>query len=252
MVDFQSRDTRRSLGEDDEEEEGTEGDEEMEGDREEEPGDSTEEAAAGPADTEGDSGPDSGAADGMDAATATGAASEDEVDGEAAGATQAPEGMTYALVTVGAPDGTIDPADAAVPALDGTEASVVTRRSVEPAYDAVQSTVGDLVERPDVAAVVTFGGVGVGPDDVTPEAVEPLLDKRMDGFGELYRVLAHEREGTAVVRARVTAGLVGAVPVFCLPGDPDAARHGVEQLVLAEAEATVEEAATGDGSPEGA
>lgn len=248
MVDFQSRDTRRSLGGDDE-------DEGAEGDEEEEPEDGTEEAGAGPVDTEGDPGPNSESADpeeatSPDTAAATGAAGEDE--GEASDADPVPEEMTYALVTVGAPDGNIDPADAAVPALDGTEARVVTRRSVEASYDAVQSTVGDLVERPDVAAVVTFGGVGVGPDDVTPGAVEPLLDKRMDGFGELYRVLAHEREGTAVVRARVTAGLVGAVPVFCLPGDPDAARHGVEGLVLAEAEATVEEAAGGGEPPEDA
>lgn len=227
MVDFQSRDTRRSLGGDDEDEE--------EG-----------------GDAEGETAPDSEAADpaeGTDGATATGAAGEGETDGEASDAAAVPEGMTYALVTVGSPAGNIDPADAAVPALDGAEASVVTRRSVEASLDPVQSTVGDLAERPDVAAVVTFGGVGVGPDDVTPGAVEPLFDKRMDGFGELYRVLAHEREGTAVVRARVTAGLVGPVPVFCLPGDPDAARHGLEGLVLAEAEAVVEEAAGDGGAP---
>ncbi|MEF8887038.1 MAG: molybdopterin-binding protein [Haloarculaceae archaeon] len=248
MVDFQSRDTRRSLGGDDE-------DEETEGDEEEEPGDDTEKAGSKPADAEGEQASGSRAADqddGTGTAPATGAGGEGGAGEESAGTTQEPEEMTYALVTVGAPDGSIDPADAAVPALDGTEARVVTRRSVEPAFDAVQSTVGDLVERPDVAAVVTFGGVGVGPDDVTPEAVGPLLDKRMDGFGELYRVLAHEREGTAVVRARVTAGLVGSVPVFCLPGDPDAARHGVEGLVLAEAEATVEAAASDDEPPEGA
>ena len=230
MVDFQSRDTRRTLGE--------------------EEGDGEDEAGAGTADAEGETTPDSGAVDPdseTDTATATGPASEGGE--EASDAVPVPEEMTYALVTVGSQTRDIDPADAAVPALDGTEARVVTRRSVEASLDAVQSTVGDLVDRPDVAAVVTFGGVGVGPGDVTPGAVEPLFDKRMDGFGELYRVLAHDREGTAVVRARVTAGLVGDVPVFCLPGDPDAARHGVEGLVLAEAEAIVEEATGGD-SPE--
>jgi molybdenum cofactor biosynthesis protein B len=232
MVDFQSRDTRRTLGEDEEE------------------GDGEDEAGAGTADAEGETAPDSGAVD-PDSETDTATATDSAIEGgeEASDAVPVPEEMTYALVTVGSPTGDIDPADAAVPALDGTEARVVTRRSVETSLDAVQSTVGDLVDRPEVAAVVTFGGVGVGPGDVTPGAVEPLFDKRMDGFGELYRVLAHEREGTAVVRARVTAGLVGDVPVFCLPGDPDAARHGVEGLVLAEAEAIAEEATGGD-SPE--
>ena len=228
MVDFQSRDTRRTLGGDDEDEEA---------------GGDEDEVDAGAADAESETAPDSE----TDTATAADSAGEDGE--EAPDAVPVPEEMTYALATVGSPTGDIDPADAAVPALDGTEARVVTRRSVEASLDAVQSTVGGLVDRPDVAAVITFGGVGVRPGDVTPEAVEPLLDKRMDGFGELYRVLAHEREGTAVVRARVTAGLVGDVPVFCLPGDPDAARHGVEGLVLAEAKAIVEEATGGD-SPE--
>jgi molybdenum cofactor biosynthesis protein B len=230
MVDFQSRDTRRTLGGDDEDEEA---------------GGDEDEVDAGAADAESETAPDSE----TDTATAADSAGEDGE--EAPDAVPVPEEMTYALATVGSPTGDIDPADAAVPALDGTEARVVTRRSVEASLDAVQSTVGGLVDRPDVAAVITFGGVGVRPGDVTPEAVEPLLDKRMDGFGELYRVLAHEREGTAVVRARVTAGLVGDVPVFCLPGDPDAARHGVEGLVLAEAEAIVEEATGGDEAAEG-
>jgi molybdenum cofactor biosynthesis protein B len=215
MVDFQSRDTRRTHGGSDEDEEASDDDTD-------------------------DTAPDSGATD---------TASEGETPG-AGDAVSVPEGMTYALVTVGSA-AAVDPADAAVPAFDGTEASVVARHSVEATVDAVQSAVGDLVERPDVAAVVTLGGVGLGPGDVTPDAVEALFDKRMDGFGELYRVLAHEREGTAVVRARVTAGLVGTAPVFCLPGDPEAARYGLEQLVLAEAEAVVDEAATGSESADG-
>ena len=245
MVDFQSRDTRRSLGGGDDDEAGGDDDEE-------------DEAGAGTANVEGETAPDSGTVDpenvdpenGTDTATATESANEDGE--EVSEAVTGPDGMTYALVTVGSPTEGLDPADVAVTALDGAEARVATRRNVEASFDAVQSTVGDLVDRPEVTAVVTFGGVGVGPDDVTPGAVGPLFDKHIDGFGELYRVLAHEREGTAVVRARVTAGLVGPVPVFCLPGDPDAARHGVDRLVLAEAEAIVEEATGDDGPPEDA
>ncbi len=250
MVDFQSRDTRRTLGgdesEDGSEDESGDGSEDGSGDESE---DGAEEVGTGAADSGSDA-----ATDDEPAAPAANTADDDASGEEGEGAdddSAAPDGMTYALVTVGAPADELDPADVAMTALDGTEASVVTRRSVEATADAVQSAVGDQVDRPDVAAVVTFGGIGVGPDDVTPEAVEPLLDRRMDGFGELYRVLAHEREGTAVVRARVTAGLVGPVPVFCLPGDPDAARHGVDGLVLAEAEAIVDEA-TRDDSPDDA
>jgi len=272
MVDFQSRDTRRGLGGDDE----TEGEDENGGEGESGQGDGgkntgeDEESAntAAASDTEAADAtatPGAGVADAGGEATQN--AGREAVSGvgsgapeEAAGATgepgsatgagdqgAAPEQMTYALVTVGSPAGDIDPADAAVAAMDGAEARVVARRSVDASLGTVQSVVDSLADRPDVAAVVTFGGVGVGPDDVTPGAVESLFDKRMDGFGELYRVLAHERDGTAVVRARAIAGLVGSVPVFCLPGDPDAARHGVAGLVLAEAEAIVDEATDDDG-----
>jgi molybdenum cofactor biosynthesis protein B len=164
----------------------------------------------------------------------------------------APDGLAYALVTVG-DDRDTDPAAAVAPTLETDEERVVTRRSVASSFDAVQGTVADLVEDPEVAAVVTLGAVGVEPDDVAPEAIEPLFDKRLDGFGELYRVISHEEEGTAVVRARVTAGLVGPVPVFCLPGDPEGARRAVDQLVRTEARSIVDDAAEpeadGAGSP---
>jgi len=91
------------------------------------------------------------------------------------------------------------------------------------------------VSRDDVDVVVTTGGTGVTPDDVTIEAVEPLFDKRLPGFGELFRTLSYDGIGTKVVGTRATAGIAEGVPVFCLPGSENAARLGTEEIVVAEA-----------------
>ena len=73
------------------------------------------------------------------------------------------------------------------------------------------------------------------PDDVTIEAVEPLLDKRLPGFGELFRTLSYEEIGTKVVGTRAVAGVADGVPVFCLPGSENAARLGTGDIVIEEA-----------------
>lgn len=155
-----------------------------------------------------------------------------------------PETLPFAIVTVTGERTVEDDAsgDAVVDAIEAAGDAVATRELVAPAYDNVQSTLTSLVDRTDVRAVVTVGGTGVEPSDVTVDAAEAMFDKHLPGFGELFRVLSHEREGTAIVRTRTTAGILDEVPVFCLPGDTTAARRGVEQIVLAEAETLADQA----------
>lgn len=180
----------------------------------------------GPADAdEGETDEDAGAPSGDGSATA--AADE-----------SAPEAETgYAVVSV-AREPTIDddPAgEAAVAAIEAAGERVVQREAIRPEYDGVQSVVGSLADRRDVAAMVTVGATGVEPHDVTVDAVEPLLEKRLPGFGELFRAREEVEVGTAVIGTRATAGLIEGVPVFCLPGVPEGARRGVRDLVVAEA-----------------
>lgn len=127
------------------------------------------------------------------------------------------------------------------PAGDALEAAVkaegyetVAREVVRDDRAVVEGRVVDLVGDGAVDAVVTAGGTGVTPDDVTVEAVAPLFDKDLPGFGELFRRRSYDEVGTRVVGTRATAGIVAGVPVFCLPGSENAARLGAE-LVLAEA-----------------
>ncbi len=85
---------------------------------------------------------------------------------------------------------------------------------------------------PDI--VVTTGGTGIGWKDVTIEALESVFDKKLDGFGELFRKISFEELGSAALLSRATAGICGDIAVFALPGSPDAVRTGLE-IILKEA-----------------
>jgi molybdenum cofactor biosynthesis protein B len=122
-----------------------------------------------------------------------------------------------------------DPAgDAIESALETGDHSVVTRDIVIDDHDAIQLCVDEYADDSQVDAIVTTGGTGITPDDVTVEAVSSLFSKDLPGFGELFRQLSYEEIGTRVVGTRATAGVVNAVPVFCLPGSENAARLGSE------------------------
>ncbi len=135
--------------------------------------------------------------------------------------------------------------DAVVEALESAGHAVATREVLRTAHDSVQQTVDTLTGREDVTAVVTTGGTGVAPRDVTIEAVHPLVDKGLPGFGEEFRRRYAEAVGTDALGTRATAGVVDGTPVFCLPGDPEAARIGTAELV-AEQAARLARLATGD------
>jgi molybdopterin adenylyltransferase len=83
-------------------------------------------------------------------------------------------------------------------------------------------------------AVVTSGGTGISRRDATYEAVIGLLDKRLDGFGELFRMLSYQEIGSAAMLSRAVAGLCGGVVVFATPGSTGAVRLALEKLILPE------------------
>jgi molybdenum cofactor biosynthesis protein B len=121
--------------------------------------------------------------------------------------------------------------DRIVDALENAGHEVTTRDLVPDDYDKVQGTVERFVDRDDTDIVITTGGTGVTPDDVTVEAVRPLFDKELPGFGELFRRRSYDEIGTMVVATRATAGVAGDVPVFSIPGSENAAALGVELIV---------------------
>jgi len=129
-----------------------------------------------------------------------------------------------------------DPAgDAIAGAFESAGHEIAVRDVASDDFDSLQSTVDRLADRDDVDVVVTTGGTGVTPDDVTIEAVGGLFDKELPGFGELFRRYSEDEIGTRVVGTRATAGIAEGVPVFCLPGSENAARLGSEELIVPEA-----------------
>jgi molybdenum cofactor biosynthesis protein B len=125
--------------------------------------------------------------------------------------------------------------DAIVTLVESAGHEVASREVLADDYDRVQASVEALAERGDVDVVVTTGGTGVTPDDVTIEAVSTLFEKELPGFGELFRSLSFDDIGTMVVGTRATAGIVDETVVFCLPGSENAVRLGVEEIILEEA-----------------
>lgn len=82
-------------------------------------------------------------------------------------------------------------------------------------------------------AVIFVGGTGLSPRDVTVEAISPLIDKNLDGFGEIFRRLSFDSIGSPAIMTRALGGVVDSRVVFCLPGSPDASKLGIE-LILKE------------------
>ena len=83
-------------------------------------------------------------------------------------------------------------------------------------------------------AIITTGGTGITKRDSTFEAIDGLLEKRLPGFGEIFRMLSYQAIGPAAMLSRATAGTIGDTMVFCMPGSPHAVQLGMQQLILPE------------------
>ncbi len=102
----------------------------------------------------------------------------------------------------------------------------------------VRDEVEQIVERlrawaedPDVEVVLTTGGTGLTGRDVTPEALARVAEKRIPGFGELFRWLSYAKIGTSTIQSRADAGVVKGTYVFCLPGSPGACRDAWDEIL---------------------
>ena len=128
-----------------------------------------------------------------------------------------------------------DPAgDTIATAVQDAGATLADRRLVGDDADAIETAITELVDAPAVDAVVTTGGTGITPDDVTIDVADRVLEVDLPGFGEEFRRRSFEEVGTRAMATRATAGVLAGVPVFCLPGSENAVRLGIEELILPE------------------
>lgn len=119
---------------------------------------------------------------------------------------------------------------------------VAGRAIVKDEASQVDAVVRTQIASSDVDVVITTGGTGITSRDSTFEAIDALLDKRLDGFGELFRMLSYEQVGAAAMMSRATAGLASGTIVIALPGSEAAVRLAMEKLVLPEVGHMVQQA----------
>jgi molybdopterin adenylyltransferase len=109
---------------------------------------------------------------------------------------------------------------------------VVARKIVADDLLTIRETVAAWVADPLVRVVITTGGTGITARDVTPEAIEPLIKKRIDGFGELFRSLSYADIGASTIQSRAVGAICDQTLVFALPGSTGAVRLALEKILL--------------------
>ena len=110
--------------------------------------------------------------------------------------------------------------------VEGAGHVLAGRALVRDDVEAIREQVLAWAESGEVEVILTTGGTGLTGRDVTPQALEPLFDKRMEGFSVVFHLVSYQTIGLSTLQSRATAGLIGGVFVFCLPGSNGACKDG--------------------------
>jgi molybdopterin adenylyltransferase len=97
--------------------------------------------------------------------------------------------------------------------------------------EAIQAQVKAWIADPAIDVIITTGGTGFTGRDVTPEAIEPLFEKRMDGFSAIFHRISYDKIGTSTLQSRATGGVAGATYIFVLPGSPGACKDAWDGIL---------------------
>jgi molybdopterin adenylyltransferase len=111
---------------------------------------------------------------------------------------------------------------------------LASRAIVPDDVEAIRARVRAWIADPAVDVVITTGGTGFTGRDVTPEAIEPLFEKRMDGFSAIFHRISYDKIGTSTLQSRATGGVAGATYIFVLPGSPGACKDAWDGILAAQ------------------
>src|SRR5271165_2810800 len=110
--------------------------------------------------------------------------------------------------------------------------AIAARAIVTDDVEKIRALVKAWITDPAIDVVISTGGTGFTGRDVTPEALEPLFEKRMEGFATMFLMVSHAKNGTSAIQTRATAGVAGATYIFCLPGSPGACRDAWDEILV--------------------
>ena len=110
--------------------------------------------------------------------------------------------------------------------------ALADRAIVTDDVEKIRARVKAWIADPAIDVVITTGGTGFTGRDVTPEALEPLFEKRMDGFSTMFLMVSAQKIGTSAIQTRATAGVAGATYIFCIPGSPGACRDAWDDILV--------------------
>ncbi len=111
---------------------------------------------------------------------------------------------------------------------------LAARKIVTDDVEKIRAVVKGWIDDKGIDVVITTGGTGFTGRDVTPEALEPLFEKRMDGFSEVFHRISYDKIGTSTIQSRATGGVAGATFIFALPGSPGACRDAWDGILKAQ------------------
>lgn len=115
---------------------------------------------------------------------------------------------------------------------------LAARRLIKDDKYQIRSVISQWVADESVQVIVTTGGTGFTPRDNTPEAVKPLFDREIEGFGELFRHITYTELGASTVQSRALGGFANQTAIFCLPGSTGACRTGWNKIIKEQLDAT--------------
>ena len=107
---------------------------------------------------------------------------------------------------------------------------------------AIKNKITELLKQDDVQVIITSGGTGLSHKDVTVDTIQPMLQKTLDGFGELFRHLTYQELNTASIMSRAIAGVINGKVIICFPGSLGAATLAMDKIILPEIGHLVREA----------
>lgn len=110
--------------------------------------------------------------------------------------------------------------------------TLVDRMIVRDDVRQIRAAVRKLVKRKDIDVIISTGGTGLTGRDVTIEAMRPLFDKEIEGFGVVFHMISFQKINTSTIQSRATAGVISGTYVFCLPGSPGACRDGWDEILV--------------------